>query len=70
MKAQEIRQIAAGAARSYLRSMAIDPKTTDQSQALAALDDLARKDKDTIAATFYLKASDNQIKLFCKEWNK
>lgn len=65
----EARKIAAGAARSYLRQQGIDPKTVGHETAEAALDDLCRIDGNTVAAMFWFLASENQIKIFRKEWN-
>jgi len=66
----ESRKIAAGAARSYLRQLEIDPKTVGHEAAEAALDDLCRINSRAVAAMFWFEASKNQIRLFRKEWNQ
>lgn len=66
----ELREIALGAARSYLRRMGIDPATIEPDKALAALDDLYRIDQEVLASIWYGSASDNQIKLFKREFSK
>jgi len=62
------REIAIRAARSYIRSMGGTVSDYDALDALGAVDDLAILDKDTIAAAWYLSASQRQIRLFRKEW--
>jgi hypothetical protein len=71
MSYKEMRQIALGAARSYLRSMDINPLDVDGNGALAALDDICRTESSLIVYVWYHQInSDNQIKLFKQEWNK
>jgi len=70
MKKEKARRIAAGAARSQLRRWGIDPKTVDAASALRVLDDIYRVDPELIASLWYGEASDNQIRLFKKEWIK
>ena len=70
MKLAELRKIALGAARSYLRAQGTDPAQVDAQAAMAALDDLYRIDQATLASLWYGQASDNQIQLFRREWKK
>lgn len=67
------RKIALSAARSQLERSGFSKhdieRTLSCDAALAALDDLLRLSPDTIAAQWYSIASDNQIKLFRREWN-
>jgi hypothetical protein len=70
MNQQEQRQTAIRAARSQARRAGIDPAKLDGRGALAVLDDLARVDPALIAASWYGAASDNQVKLFVREWSK
>lgn len=67
---QQQREIAMRAARSYVRQMGIDPFGLTAKEALRALDDLARIDRATVAARWYVGASDNQIRLFSQEWKR
>lgn len=68
------RRIAMSAARSQLERSGITrfeiERTVSADDALAALDDLFRLDRDTWAARWYEKASKNQIALFKSEWRK
>ena len=68
MTKTEQRQIAAGAARSIMRRAGMQPISAPADDALIVLDDLTRSAPDTIAAQWYLQASDNQIALFRREW--
>ena len=68
MNQAEMRQIALRAARSRMRMMGIEPESSDSDDALAVLDDSYRVAPDTIAAIWYGNASDNQIKMFKREW--
>ena len=65
----ELRQIAIGAARSYLREKGVDPTTASAQSALTALDDVAR-DSSLVVSGWYKAASGNQIKLFSQEWRR
>jgi len=65
---KEQREIATSAARAYLRRQGIDPMTTGPESGLAALGDLLRLDESTIAAQWYINATENQFKLFEQEW--
>ncbi len=64
------RQIAIRAARSQARLMGIDPASITGRAALAVLDDVARVDPALVASVWYLTASDNQARLFCREWQR
>jgi hypothetical protein len=70
MKKSEQRQIALGAARSYLRRQGIDPVTVSASAAFAALDDLERIAGDTMSSRWYASMNRNQERLFKSEWRK
>jgi hypothetical protein len=69
MTKAEMRKIAIGAARSYMKDMgfAYDEMTCES--ALRALDDLARIQPGLISAQWYSVASINQIKVFRQEWS-
>src|SRR2546422_10942781 len=71
MNMKEKRAIALGAARSQLRRLGtpLDHSVAFQS-VLEVLDDLHRSEPDLIASQWYANASDNQIKLFRREWRK
>lgn len=64
----EQRKIALGAARSQLRNQGILPRTASFDQAWNALDVLYKLDNTTVAAQWYINASEPQIRLFRKEW--
>jgi hypothetical protein len=66
----EQRQIALGAARSYLRRQGIEPLRASVDDAFAALDDLARRDGDLVASCWYTAMSKNQERLFVRDWNR
>ena len=70
MKKNEQRRVALGAVRSQMRRVGINPKTASSDSAYAVMDDLARSEPNLIASIWYLDASDNQVKLFIREWNK
>ena len=70
MTKAQLRETALRAARSYLREQGIDPAQVDAEAALAALDDLYRIDQATLASLWYGQTSDNQIRLFRREWRK
>ncbi len=70
MNQTEKRQTAIGATRSQMRSMGIDPKTETAADALTVLDDIARTEPNLVASEWYINASENQFKLFTKEWNQ
>jgi len=64
------RNIALSCIRSVLRSNDADFLSISEKDALDILDDLARTEPDLIASIWYLSASENQVNLFKKEWNK
>ena len=68
MKLAELRKIALRAARSYLRAQGADPARVDAQAAMAALDDLYRIDRATLASIWYGQASDNQVREFRLDW--
>ena len=68
MKKAEMRQVAIRAIRSEARRTGREPETFDAETALTILDDMYRIDPEVIASLWYGQASDNQIKLFKKEW--
>jgi hypothetical protein len=70
MNQSEMRQIAIGATRSQLRRLNIDPRKASSDDALEALDDIYRVEPELIASLWYGNASDNQIRLFRREWEK
>jgi len=70
MNKHQMRQIAIGAARGVIRHKGLEPLETSAEDALVHLDDMARQHPDRIAAIWYMEASDNQIKAFCREWRK
>ena len=67
MNAQQRRQTAIRAARSQLRSLGA-AMTVDNAERV--LDDMARTQPQLVAAMWWTQASDNQIKLFRKEWRQ
>ena len=67
---KEMREIAHGAARAQMRKMGIEPSERTAQEALAALDDLWRENWYLVAAIWYAEASDNQEKLFRREWKR
>jgi hypothetical protein len=68
MNQQQKRQIAIRATRSQARRIGVDPAAIDGRGALVVLDDLARVEPDLVASEWYAAASDNQVKLFVREW--
>lgn len=68
MTKTEMRGIARGAARAYLRDMGIDPDDATAEDALRALDDLARTEPELVASRWYNDATERQYKLFVREW--
>ncbi len=70
--AQE-RAIALGAVRACMRARGISPETASVQDAERVLDDLYQTDKHLVAAQWYERAtseqaSDNQMRLFAREW--
>jgi len=72
MTKYEMRQVAAGAARSLLRQ--IGPLTGNESaeDAWLVLDELSRKpeNENLVAVQWFKYSSENQYKLFNKEWER
>ena len=64
----EKRQAAIQAARAYLNRMGIPPDTRPADSGLAALEDVARIQPDSLAAQWYKSAGDRQIELFRRDW--
>ena len=68
---EEMRRIALGAVRSYLRQMKIDPLTATADDAEKALDDICRTEDSLIVHTWWVQCnSGNQTRLFCREWRE
>ena len=62
--------MAMGAVRNeLLRTARIDAETSAD-EALDVLDDLARTEPELVASQWYLHASNSQLILFAREWNK
>lgn len=70
MNKSEMRHIAGGAVRSEARRTGRNPDELTTKEALQILDDLYRMEPALIAAMWYGEASDNQIKLFEREWRQ
>ena len=68
MNQQKMRQVALGAARSEMRRLGMEPIDKDADAALQVLDDLDRMEPDLVASIWYSGASNNQIRLFKREW--
>lgn len=67
----KMRDVALGAARSYLRAQGIDPVDASADAALAALDDVSRIDGALVAARWHFECdSENQTLLFRREWRR
>lgn len=71
MNMQEKRSIALGAAKSQLRhiGVALD-KTVPFNDVLCVLDDLYRAEPDLVASKWYANASEYQITLLRRDWNR
>ena len=67
MDAQQRRETAIRAARAQLRSNG-QPMTLENAERV--LDDMARTQPQLVAAQWWQTASDNQIKLFRREWRQ
>jgi hypothetical protein len=68
---QEKRSIALGAARSQLRHVGMIPdRSVPFDDVLKVLDDLHRVEPDLIASQWYINASDRQITLLRRDWNR
>lgn len=70
MKKAEQRRVAIGAARARLRKYDHDPVDATWEDALAELDALLQEDKTLVAAMWYASATDAQVNLFRREWNR
>ena len=68
MVKQTQRHIAIQAARSQLRSMGFTTDEMTSQSAQEALDDLSRSEPELVASEWYAEASNNQVKLFNREW--
>ena len=70
MNQTERRDIAIGATRSYIREQGAKPEWVSAEEAWRYLDNLARSEPTLIASEFYLEASENQVRLFWREWSR
>lgn len=70
MNKKQQREIALSSARSKAREMNIKPEFISANDALGILDDINRSDKELICSEWYNNRTENQEKLFIKEWNK
>lgn len=69
MNKQEMRKVALGAAKSELRRIGyLEPCRASSCVALKALDGFSQSDPGLVASQWYLAATDNQFKLFEREW--
>lgn len=68
MTQAERRNITLGAVRSYIRENGANPVDMSAEEAWQYLDNLAREEPLLIASKFYLECSENQWKLFRREW--
>lgn len=66
----EARAVAIRATRSYMRRMGIEPSMRNGREALAALQDLNHIDPELVAAIFSVEASNDQLDLFIKDWDR
>ncbi len=66
----EARSLAASVARSIMRERGIDPlnPAVTANMALDTLDDEARRSPHDCVGRWYLGASENQLRLFGREW--
>ena len=68
---QEKRSIALGAARSQLRRLGVSiDRSIPFDDVLCVLDDLYKAEPDLIASQWYANASDYQITLLRRDWNR
>lgn len=67
-----VRSIVLGAVRSQMRHIGLNPLGEGPESALRVLDEFLRQPDmaGTIARQFADEASDRQISLFCREWEK
>ncbi len=71
MNSQEKRSIALGAARNQLRRMGVAiNRLVPFDDVLRVLDDLHRAEPDLIASQWYAQASEYQIALLRRDWNR
>lgn len=70
--AKYVREQAIGAVRSYMRAMVIDPLTRDSQAAYMSLMDFPKIHgmAGTYVENFARTASERQIKLFKRDWDK
>lgn len=66
----ERRDIAIGATRAQMRNNGLTTKDMTLDRAERTLDELTRANPNLVASHFWLEASDNQYKLFCREWKR
>lgn len=66
MNQKQMREVAIRTARSEARRQGYH--SISAKSALFILDDISREEPDLIASKWYINASDNQIKLFNREW--
>ena len=66
----EARKIAIETARSILRDAGESPEDVTAERALVVLDDFVRQYPNRIASIWYMSATDNQIRLFVREWDR
>ncbi len=67
----EMRQIALGAARSYLREHGIVPEVATEDDAERALDEICRTEDSLTCYVWWVQCeSKNQTRLFRAEWRK
>jgi hypothetical protein len=70
MNMPEMRAVTVGAVRSHLRTLVKDPALACGEDVARALDGVARANPGTVAATFHLHASDNQYRLFMRDFRR
>ena len=71
MNMQEQRRIAMGAVRSQLRHMGFSLESSVAfDDAMRVLDDFSRSEPELLASQWYANASDNQMKLLRREWQR
>lgn len=58
------------AVRGEMRHVHFRPEDADSDGMIRFVDDLARRDPDGGIGRWYLGASENQIKLFCRDWRR
>ncbi len=71
MTMQEKRSIALGAVRSQLRRLGVSiDRSISIDDVLCVLDDLYRAEPDLVASKWYANASEYQITLLRRDWNR